>query len=140
VKHVARLLLLILILASAWFALQPQYNTAHWTPNQTMRSLGFPYQWILAYEHNLHWFLHVFVGLVVTFLLYLSRIYFPQNSQIRIITGFLLVIAMALVTEWLQSKSGRSVEIADLAFGLAGTTIASGILLASGGKKTESAS
>ncbi len=136
-KTIARLLLLVLILASAWFALQPQYNTAHWTPNQTMRNLGFPYQWILAYEHNLHWFLHLFVGLVVTLLLYPSCIYFPENNRHRIIAGFLLVTVMALTTEWLQSRLGRSVEIADLAFGLAGIMMASSLLLIFTSEKNE---
>ena len=128
-KHIARAILLILIVVSAYIAFQPQYNMAHWTPNRTMRSLGFSYQTILAYELNLHWFLHVVVGLVGTVLLYLSQLYFTKSSNKRIITGFLLVTAMSLIAEWLQSLIGRNVEIADLAFGFLGTSVATVILV-----------
>jgi hypothetical protein len=87
-KIFARILLVVVTLVAGYIALKPQYNTAHWTPNQTMRSLGFSYQSVLAYEHYLNWFLHWVTAFIVTLLLYIAEVYFPGNSRYRMVTGF----------------------------------------------------
>ncbi len=139
-KALARVLLLIIVLSAGYIALQPQYNMAHWTPNQTMRSLGFSYESVLAYEHYLNWFLHWLTGLIVTLLLSPSKFYFPGNRKYRIIAGYFLVATMALVAELLQSALGRGFETADLIFGVTGTTMATVMLVCFQSSKVDSAS
>jgi VanZ family protein len=108
----------------AYIALQPEYNTAHWTPNQTMRKLGMPYRYILAYEHYLPWALHFFIGLILTLLLFFSKFYYRKDQYKRVILGFFLMVGVILINEWAQSLIGRNVQISDLIFGLAGISIA----------------
>ena len=124
----ARLALVLLLVTGGYMALQPEYNTAHWTPNQAMRKLGMPYQMILSYEHYLPWVLHFLIALVLTLLLIFSKLMYPQDPGRRIWSGFIIVIGLMLLTELLQSWVGRSVQVSDLATGLAGTGIASLLL------------
>ncbi len=89
-----------------------------------------PYRLILAYEHYLPWALHFVIGLVLTVLLYFSELYDLKDAGKRITRGFSLMVALILITEWLQSMLGRGVELSDLAMGMAGTGIATAYLVA----------
>jgi VanZ family protein len=128
-KIFARIVLVVVIIAAGYVALKPHYNTAHWTPNQTMRNLGFSYESVLVYEHYLNWFLHWVTAFIVSLLLYFSELYFPGNPRFRMVTGFLLVVGMAVSMELLQSGMGRDVEIADLVLGICGTFMATALLV-----------
>ena len=131
IKVISRVLLVLILAVGAYIALRPEYNTAHWTPNQTMRSLGIPYRYILAYENYLPWALHFILGLLLTFLLFFSKLYYPENVSKRIRLGFILLIAVIFANEWGQSLFGRSVEIVDLVIGFAGICIATWYLFVS---------
>ena len=124
----ARLALALLLVTGGYIALSPEYNTAHWTPNQTMRKLGMPYQMILSYEHYLPCALHFLIALVLTLLLFFSKLIYPQDPRKRIFAGFIILIGLMLITELLQSLVGRGVQLSDLGMGLAGTGMASLIL------------
>ena len=126
--YVSRIALLLVLFSGAYIALQPEYNTAHWTPNHTMRMLGMPYQMILSYEHYLPWALHFLIALVLTLLLFFSKLIYPQDPRKRIFAGFIILIGLMLITELLQSWVGRGVQLSDLGMGLAGTGMASLIL------------
>ena len=128
-KVFARISLVVVIIVAGYIALKPHYNTAHWTPNRTMRNLGFSYESVLAYEHYLNWFLHWVTGLIVTLLLYFSEVYFSGKARYRMITGFMLVVVMAITMELLQFGMGRDIEIADLVLGICGTSMATLLLV-----------
>ena len=130
IKYISRAVLLFILVVSSYIALQPEYNMAHWTPNQTMRQLGVPYHLILAYEHYLPWVLHFVIGLVLTVLLFFGELYDLINPGKRIARGFFLMVGLILITEWLQSTVGRRVELIDLAMGMAGIGIATAYLVA----------
>jgi VanZ family protein len=127
--YLARIALLLILVTGGYIALQPEYNTAHWTPNQTMRKLGLPYRMILAYEHYLPWALHFLVALALTLLLFFSKLFYPQDPNKRIATGFFMLIGLMLTTELLQSYMGRNFQVSDLAIGLAGTGVATLVLV-----------
>ena len=115
----------------AYIALQPEYNMAHWTPNQTMRDLGLPYAFILGYEHYLPWVLHFFIGMILTLLLYFSKLFYSQDAKKRIISVFILMVSLIIIAEWVQSLVGRNVQLSDLVIGLAGISIATVFLASS---------
>lgn len=124
IKVISRVLLVLILVVGAYIALKPEYNTAHWTPNRTMRYLGIPYRYILAYEHYLPWALHFFIGLLLTLLLFFSKLYYPEDASKRIHVGFILMIVIILANEWAQSLFERDVEISDLVIGFAGICLA----------------
>ena len=138
-KVLARISLVVVVIVAGYIALKPQYNTSHWTPNRTMRNMGFSYESVLAYEHYLNWFLHWVIGFLVTLLLYFSELYFSGNARNRMVSGFLLVAGMALTMELLQSGLGRDVEIADLVLGIGGTSMATALLVSHRSRKADSA-
>ena len=117
------------MLGGSYITFQKDYNMAHWTPNQTMRDLGMPYEWILAYEHYLPWALHLFIAMLLTLLLYTSKFYFPEDTVKRNATGFKIMLGIILLTELLQTLVGKSIQISDLLFGLAGILITTLTLL-----------
>ena len=121
---VARVLLVLVFLLSAYIALKPGYNMAQWTPNRWMRSVGFSYETVLAYEHHFHWFLHLAVGFLATNLLYLSRLYFSDHRKPRLVASCILMATISVGLEFWQRAFGKSVEIADILFGLAGIALA----------------
>lgn len=117
------------MLGGSYITFQKDYNLAHWTPNQAMRDLGMPYEWILAYEHYLPWALHFFIAMLLTLLLYTSKFYFPEDAAKRTATGFKIMLGIILLTELLQTLVGKSIQISDLLFGLAGIGITTLTLL-----------
>jgi len=123
-EYASRVLFLLILGVGGYIAMQPEFNMAHWTPNQTMRQLGIPYRFILAYEHYLPWMLHFFVALLLTLLLFYSKFYFRQDISKRISLSFFLMIGLILGNEIVQSFVGRNVQVSDLLVGLAGIVIA----------------
>jgi VanZ family protein len=76
------------------------------------------------------WVLHFFIALILTLLLFYSKLCYPKDTDKRIASGFVMMVGLILMTEWLQSILGRNVEFSDLAVGLSGTGIATAYLVA----------
>ena len=78
---ISRILLIALIGFAGYIALQPSYNTAHWTPNLQMRKLGFSYDFILGYEQHLNRVLHFTVSFLALRMSHFLMVALKQSKK-----------------------------------------------------------
>jgi VanZ family protein len=111
-----------------WIAFQKDLSLSPYTPQQTFRSLGLSYSFILGYERNFHILLHLFVPFLMTILLYGSRKRGGESKMNSIIICVGIVLFLSLLTEAVQGLVGRNVELMDLVFDLLSVGVAAFVL------------
>lgn len=114
-------LFLVVFLAIGYVATRDSYNFAHWIPHQLLREMGVPYHFVLWSEQNADVILHFFGAMILTVLIFGSKLPFFKSHPLSI---FALVCVLCIGAEFFQLMIGRGVESSDLLLGILGSFMA----------------
>lgn len=120
-KWTCRSLFLLLATLMTYVVTRESYNFSHWVPHSLLRGLEIPYQAILWGERNADVFLHFTGGLVLTLLIYGSRLTLIDNRPARV---FILISILCISAEIFQFTIGRGMQWGDLLLGILGSFMA----------------
>lgn len=118
---ICRVMLLTLIIAAGYVVSRPSYNFSHWIPHDFIRQIGVPYNTVLWVEQRADVLLHFFGGLILSLLIYASKLPFFKNNATR---TFIIVCIFCLAAEILQHIIGRGFDYLDLLLGILGSFMA----------------
>ncbi|MFT6408649.1 MAG: VanZ family protein [Arenicella sp.] len=104
-----------------YVATRDSYNFAHWLPHRFLKEVGVPYQFVLWGEQNADVALHFFGAMILTFLIFGSKLSFFKSRPLAI---FILVSTLCIGAEFFQFMIGRGIESSDLLLGILGSFMA----------------
>jgi len=120
-RWVCRGLFLFAFLAISYVATRDSYNFAHWIPHRLLREIGVPYHFVLRSEQNADVLLHFFGAVILTALIFGSKLPFFKSYPLSI---FALVCVLCIGAELFQLMIGRGIESSDLLLGILGSFMA----------------
>jgi hypothetical protein len=108
-------------LAMTYVATRDSYNFAHWVPHRWLKEIGVPYHVVLWSEQHADILLHFFGAMILTVLIFGSKLPFFKSRPLAIFT---LVSTLCIAAEFFQLMIGRGAESSDLLLGILGSFMA----------------
>lgn len=112
-------MLILLSFSMIYVVTRPSYNFSHWLPHGFFRNIGIPYNAVLWGERNADKLLHFGGAIVLTWLVYYSKL--PTINHHK---SFIIVMVLCIGAESVQLAIGRGFNSSDLLLGILGTFMA----------------